>query len=379
VTAWYVHGPDLCYRVDSTNGLLCYHADAQGNVIALTDENTNLVVQYAYTPYGRSLGSSNYQSPTSNPYLFVGSQGVQEESDIPSLYFMRARYYSAEIGIFLSSDPVKKIGPGWKPTAFAYAANNPLSLSDPKGEFIVGILTSVIAQSISIDTDIIFRGKTVTMPELLARYAAAVAAGATDSAIADSGGEFFAGTLGKVGAFATKGVVNFAGNALVSASEGDFNLNTVASETFVDNAFSSMSLIEQANASKSLTEFGNTLFDFTKNVIGETLADSVNNSLQNHAQHASSSLITSTVNAANVAPIVNASSIKTGSASSNPGGYSSSNTGGASLNTMTYVVKPGDTLGNIGYAHGTTATAIGAANGITDLGLIHPGEELKIP
>jgi YD repeat-containing protein len=47
VTAWYVHGPDLCYRVDSTNGLLCYHADAQANITALTDGNANLVAQYA--------------------------------------------------------------------------------------------------------------------------------------------------------------------------------------------------------------------------------------------------------------------------------------------------------------------------------------------
>ena len=125
VTAWYVHGADLCYRVDSTNGLLCYHADAQGNIIALTDGNANLVAQYAYTPYGRSLGSTNFQSQISNPYLFVGSQGVQEESDIPNLYFMRARYYSADAGVFLSTDSGKDIlGQDGKPIAYAYAESN---------------------------------------------------------------------------------------------------------------------------------------------------------------------------------------------------------------------------------------------------------------
>jgi RHS repeat-associated protein len=134
VTAWYVHGPDLCYRVDSTNGLICYHADAMGNVIALTDGNTNLVAQYAYTPYGRSLGSTNTLSTlNSQPYTFVGSQGVQEESDIPNLYFMRARYYSADAGVFLSTDPVKHIGSSWKPTLFAYGQNNPLHYADPTG------------------------------------------------------------------------------------------------------------------------------------------------------------------------------------------------------------------------------------------------------
>jgi RHS repeat-associated protein len=133
VTAWYVHGPDLCYRVDSTNGLLCYHADAMGNIIALTDGNTNLVAQYAYTPYGRSLGSTNLLSLISNPYLFVGSQGVMEESDIPNLFFMRARYYSADAGVFLSTDSIKKVGPGWKPVLYMYSNANPLSKTDSTG------------------------------------------------------------------------------------------------------------------------------------------------------------------------------------------------------------------------------------------------------
>jgi len=142
ITAWYVHGPDLCYKVDATNGLICYHADAQANIIALTDGNTNVVAQYAYTPYGRSLGSTNcstnLQSQISNPYQFVGSQGVMEE--LPGLYFMRARSYSAEAGSFLSTDPVKNIGPGWKPAAYAYAEGNPQRFTDPQGQWAGTIL-----------------------------------------------------------------------------------------------------------------------------------------------------------------------------------------------------------------------------------------------
>jgi RHS repeat-associated protein len=134
VSAWYVHGPDLCYRVDATNGLICYHSDAMGNVIALTDGNTNLVAQYAYTPYGRSLGSTNtLSSLNSQPYAFVGSQGVQEESDIPNLYFMRARYYSADAGVFLSTDPVRHIGSSWEPAFFTYGLENPFRYTDPRG------------------------------------------------------------------------------------------------------------------------------------------------------------------------------------------------------------------------------------------------------
>jgi len=136
VTAWYVHGRDLCYRVDATNNVICYHADAMANIIALTGATGTNLAQYAYTPYGRSLASSDRCSPTSdlNPYRFVGSQGVMEE--LPSLYFMRARYYSAEAGVFLSTGPVKNIGSGWRPAAFYYAGGNPLGFADPKGEWV---------------------------------------------------------------------------------------------------------------------------------------------------------------------------------------------------------------------------------------------------
>ncbi|MBI2926136.1 MAG: hypothetical protein HYY24_10565 [Verrucomicrobia bacterium] len=141
ITAWYVHGPDLAFKVDAAGNLTCYHADAMANIIALSDGTTNLVAQYAYTPYGRLLGSTNYSaldprlSTLDNPYLFVGSQGVMEE--LPGLYFMRARYYSAEAAVFLSTDPVKHIGPGWKPVAFAYADATPIVKIDPNGELVV--------------------------------------------------------------------------------------------------------------------------------------------------------------------------------------------------------------------------------------------------
>jgi RHS repeat-associated protein len=142
-TNWYVHGPDLCYRVDSSNNLVCYHADALANIIALTGANGTNLAQYAYTPYGRSLVSTNSQPSalSSQPFRFVGSQGVMEE--LPGLYFMRARYYSADAGVFLSTDPVKKIGPGWKPAVYAYAGGDPLGMTDASGEVVEALLLAL--------------------------------------------------------------------------------------------------------------------------------------------------------------------------------------------------------------------------------------------
>lgn len=133
ITAWYVHGPGgLAYKLDAAGNMTCYHADAQGNIIALTDRSRNTTAQYAYTPYGRLMPGSTADT---NPYRFVGSLGVMEE--MPNFYFMRARYYSADAGIFLSTDPVKNIGPEWRPEAYAYASGNPVAQSDPGGNFPV--------------------------------------------------------------------------------------------------------------------------------------------------------------------------------------------------------------------------------------------------
>lgn len=147
ITAYYIHGPNLTYKVDATNNVIYFHADAQANIIALSGTNGVLLSQYAYTPYGRSLGSTNISTLNGQPYTFVGSQGVMEE--LPGLYFMRARYYSAEAGEFLSTDPVKNIGAGWTPNMYSYASLNPLTFIDPNGHFSISSFVSKIKTVIS--------------------------------------------------------------------------------------------------------------------------------------------------------------------------------------------------------------------------------------
>jgi len=139
LTALYIHGPDLAVKVDPANpaSITCYHPDASGNIVRLTDKDRAPLAQYAYSDYGRPFAATAAAGLTDiNPYRFVGSQGVMEEPLLPGLYFMRARYYLADAGVFLSTDPVKNIGPGWKPEAYRYAAGNPTMFNDPNGEII---------------------------------------------------------------------------------------------------------------------------------------------------------------------------------------------------------------------------------------------------
>ena len=138
IKAWYIHGPDLCFKVTDTGALTCYHADAQGNIVRTTNASGATVNQCAYTPFGRAIDTTpSAITDTSDPYRFVGSQGVMLEFPTiasSNLYFMRARYYSAEAAVFFATDPVKNIGAGWKPDAYGYGFSNPLRFSDPEGE-----------------------------------------------------------------------------------------------------------------------------------------------------------------------------------------------------------------------------------------------------
>ncbi|MBM3884023.1 MAG: hypothetical protein FJ387_30685, partial [Verrucomicrobia bacterium] len=228
---YYVHGPDLCYRVNGDESVTCFHADAMANVIATTDATGSLLTQYAYTPYGRLLGSTNFQSQISNPYLFVGSQGVMEE--LPGLYFMRARYYLADAGVFLSTDPVKHVGPGWKPEAYQYSRANPFSFIDASGEIphvVLAMGIGTVANALlEIGTQV--AANAVEGRDVFdfgnydgARIAGAAVRGALSGLAVSTGG---------LGAAAIRGVASAAGEATTQFLSGEpVDLGAVAGSAF---------------------------------------------------------------------------------------------------------------------------------------------------
>ena len=129
ITRYYVHGAGLSQMIES-NQSYTYHFDAIGNTMAMTDQSQNVVNQYAYSPYGRSLGKSEQKS---QPFTYVGQYGVQAEQN--NHYYMRARYYDADTGRFISEDP---IGFDGGINLFAYASSNPILYSDPTGLWTFG-------------------------------------------------------------------------------------------------------------------------------------------------------------------------------------------------------------------------------------------------
>ena len=84
-----------------------HHTDRQYNVRGLTNSRGDIVELYNYSVYGKrtvidKLGNTLARSAYNNNYGFTGRY-IDEET---GLWYFRARYYSDELGRFISRDPL---------------------------------------------------------------------------------------------------------------------------------------------------------------------------------------------------------------------------------------------------------------------------------
>ena len=110
----------------STPTVLYYHSDRQFNIRGLTDTSGAVKELYAYTPYGKqTVVSSSINS--NNNYGFTGRY-IDNET---GLWYFRARYFSDELGRFISRDPLGYIdGMGLYTAYFAEGFDfDPMGLS----------------------------------------------------------------------------------------------------------------------------------------------------------------------------------------------------------------------------------------------------------
>ena len=128
VTAYYIYGLGLVSRIDAGNSRRFYHYSNRGDIISLTNDSGSVTDTYAYGEYGGLLEEGEANS-ISNPFKFVGRYGVMDEGN--DFYFMRARFYDAGVGRFLSEDPLGFVGGDWN--VFVYSKNDPRRLIDPLG------------------------------------------------------------------------------------------------------------------------------------------------------------------------------------------------------------------------------------------------------
>ena len=110
-----------------------YLNDANFNVTSLIDTSGDGIERYQYDPYGKvtiydgSWSSTRSTSSYNNVILYAGRE-LDPES---GLYHYRNRYYSTELGRFISRDPIEYEGSQWN--LDEYVHNNPVQFTDPLG------------------------------------------------------------------------------------------------------------------------------------------------------------------------------------------------------------------------------------------------------
>ena len=120
----FAYGLDLTSLLPASGGAEFYQFDGSANTATVTGIGGTVLNTYSYLPFGEKVSTGSVP----NPFTYAGQLGVSDDGD--GLYYMRARYYSPQMGRFISQDPTRfRSGLNF----YTYAGNDPLIGVDPSG------------------------------------------------------------------------------------------------------------------------------------------------------------------------------------------------------------------------------------------------------
>lgn len=96
---------------------------------AITDANGSLTQHVLYFAYGEQF-VDEHRNSTNSPYLYNGKELDTETGR----YYYGARYYDPKVSLWIGVDPMA--GKYYRFSPYNYCANNPILLTDPKGDTI---------------------------------------------------------------------------------------------------------------------------------------------------------------------------------------------------------------------------------------------------
>ena len=157
----YFWGPDLSGTLQGAGGVGGLVAvsidgdfyfpgyDNNGNVVGYWDESGSLVAEYAYDAFGNTISSSGSMASVF-PHRF-STKCYDAETD---LYYYGYRYYSPNLGRWISRDPIEEAG---GLNLIDICGNNPLSQVDPLGNKVMILLAAdeaVSASTLSFEKEV---------------------------------------------------------------------------------------------------------------------------------------------------------------------------------------------------------------------------------
>ena len=111
-----------------------YRKDTQANIVALLDNNGNVVVKYKYDAWGNCVvdaSTTNTELAILNPFRYRSYYFDTETG----FYFLKTRYYDPVIGRFMTIDDLSYLDTDSINglNLYAYCGNNPVNRIDPLG------------------------------------------------------------------------------------------------------------------------------------------------------------------------------------------------------------------------------------------------------
>jgi RHS repeat-associated protein len=152
VTTRYLRAPDgrVLGQVNPDGASWYFLADALGSVVGVTDAAGAKLTAYGYGPYGEYTYGSDLAFPVH--WGFAGEHRDPARPSEPGLYKIGLRYYDPDLGRWTQPDPLERAA---SPTSaganpYAYAACDPVNLTDPSGTcawpvYVSAVLTFVSA------------------------------------------------------------------------------------------------------------------------------------------------------------------------------------------------------------------------------------------
>ena len=150
----------LTERQNDTCEAYWYHADHLGSSSWITDSAGTAVQHLHYLPWGEDFVNQRI-TDFSARYTFSA-----KEKDVETgLSYFGSRYYSSDLCIWLSVDPMSDKYPSLSP--YVYCANNPVKLVDPNGEeWVIDGIRYIPGQNCPDDVSESTRDKWNTMNEI---------------------------------------------------------------------------------------------------------------------------------------------------------------------------------------------------------------------